>query len=152
MVLVNKAVYIAKYKEPHSGEWVAVGKQFQEPYVFKKLFTNEPIEFEDYTQTRQVKTAMYLKFEDGSTHYVGRVGSFVSIKQGFGGGVLLRENASGEIKDSVTDTKGYFWKEAEVVKFLGEEQNVDTSYAENLADEARKTIEQFVNFDQFIDN
>ena len=93
-----------------------------------------------------------MKFEDGSTHYVGRVGSFVPIKQGFGGGVLLRENASGEIKDSVTDTKGYFWKEAEVVKFLGEEQNVDTSYAENLADEARKTIEQFINFDQFIDN
>lgn len=152
MVLVNKAVYIAKYKHPHDGEWVAVGKQFQEPYVFKKLFANEPIEFEDYTQTRQVKTAMYLKFEDGSTHYVGRVGSFVPIKEGFGGGALLRENASGEIKDSVTDTKGYFWKEAEVVKFLGEEQNVDTSYAENLADEARKTIEQFINFDTFTSN
>ena len=150
MVLVNKAVYIAKYSFPHEGEWTATGKQFQEPYVFKKLFTNEPIEFEDYVQTKQVQTAMYLRFPNEDPHFVGRVGAFVPIKSDRGGGELLRENKDGEIKDAVVGTKGYLWKEAEVVKYLHLEQDVDTSYSESLADEARAAIEQFINFDSFV--
>ena len=150
MVLVNKAVYIAKYAFPHEGEWTATGKQFQEPYVFKKLFSRESIEFEDYVQTKQVQTAMYLRFPDGEPHFVGRVGAFVPIKPERGGGELLRENKDGEIKDAVVGTKGYFWKEAEVVKYLHLEQDVDTSYSEALADEARAAIEQFINFDEFV--
>lgn len=147
MVLVNKAVYIAKYAFPHEGEWTATGKQFQEPYVFKKLFTKEPIEFEDFIQTKQVKTAMYLKFPDGAKHFVGKVGAFVPIKPDKGGGELLRENNEGEIKDAVVGTKGYHWKEAEIVRYLKQEQDVDTSYAEMLADEARAQIEQYVDLE-----
>lgn len=147
MVLVNKAVYIAKYAFPHEGEWTATGKQFQEPYVFKKLFTKEPIEFEDFIQTKQVKTAMYLKFPDGAKHFVGKVGSFVPIKAERGGAELLRMNNEGEIKDAVVGTKGYHWKEAEMVRFMHQEQDVDTSYAEMLADEAKQAIEQFVDLE-----
>lgn len=147
MVLVNKAVYIAKYAFPHEGEWTATGKQFQEPYVFKKLFTKEPIEFEDFIQTKQVKTAMYLRFPDGARHFVGKVGAFVPIKADKGGGELLRENSEGEIKDAVVGTKGYHWKEAEIVRYLKQEQDVDTSYAEMLADEARAQIEQYVDLE-----
>lgn len=147
MVLVNKAVYIAKYAFPHEGEWTATGKQFQEPYVFKKLFSKEPIEFEDFIQTKQVKTAMYLQFPDGARHFVGKVGAFVPIKPDKGGGELLRENNDGKIKDSVVGTKGYHWKEAEIVRYLKQEQDVDTSYAEMLADEARAQIEQYVDLE-----
>lgn len=147
MCLVNKAVYIAKYAFPHEGEWTATGKQFQEPYVFKKLFTKEPIEFEDYIQTKQVKTAMYLMFPDGAKHFVGKVGSFVPIKPERGGAELLRMNNEGEIKDAVVGTKGYRWKEAEMVRFMHQEQDVDTSYAEMLADEAKQAIEQFVDLE-----
>lgn len=147
MCLVNKAVYIAKYAFPHEGEWTATGKQFQEPYVFKKLFTKEPIEFEDYVQTKQVKTAMYLKFPDGAKHFVGKVGAFVPIKPDRGGAELLRMNSEGEIKDAVVGTKGYRWKEAEMVRFMHQEQDVDTSYAEMLADEAKQAIEQFVDLE-----
>ena len=147
MVLVNKAVYIAKYSFPHEGEWTATGKQFQEPYVFKKLFTKEPIEFEDFIQTKQVKTAMYLHFPDGARHFVGKVGAFVPIKPDKGGGELLRENSDGEIKDAVVGTKGYRWKEVEIVRYLKQEQDVDTSYAEMLADEARAQIEQYVDLE-----
>lgn len=147
MCLVNKAVYIAKYAFPHGGEWTATGKQFQEPYVFKKLFTKEPIEFEDYVQTKQVKTAMYLKFPDGAKHFVGKVGAFVPIKPERGGAELLRMNNEGEIKDAVVGTKGYHWKEAEMVRFMHQEQDVDTSYAEMLADEAKQAIEQFVDLE-----
>lgn len=147
MCLVNKAVYIAKYAFPHEGEWTATGKQFQEPYVFKKLFTKEPIEFEDYVQTKQVKTAMYLKFPDGAQHFVGKVGAFVPIKPDRGGAELLRMNNEGEIKDAVVGTKGYRWKEAEMVRFMHQEQDVDTSYTEMLADEAKQAIEQFVDLE-----
>ena len=147
MVLVNKAVYIAKYAFPHEGEWTATGKQFQEPYVFKKLFTKEPIEFEDFIQTKQVKTAMYLRFPSSGDHFVGKVGAFVPIKPDKGGGELLRESNEGEIKDAVVGTKGYHWKEAEIVRYLKQEQDVDTSYAEMLADEARAQIEQYVDLE-----
>lgn len=147
MCLVNKAVYIAKYAFPHEGEWTATGKQFQEPYVFKKLFTKEPIEFEDYIQTKQVKTAMYLKFPGGAQHFVGKVGAFVPIKPDRGGAELLRMNNEGEIKDAVVGTKGYRWKESEMVRFMHQEQDVDTSYAEMLADEAKQAIEQFVDLE-----
>lgn len=147
MCLVNKAVYIAKYAFPHEGEWTATGKQFQEPYVFKKLFTKEPIEFEDYIQTKQVKTAMYLKFPDGAKHFVGKVGAFVPIKPERGGAELLRMNHEGEIKDAVVGTKGYRWKESSIVQFMHQEQDVDTSYAEMLADEAKQSIEQFVDLE-----
>ena len=147
MCLVNKAVYIAKYSFPHKGEWTATGKQFQEPYVYKKLFTKEPIVFEDYVQTKQVNTAMYLKFPDGAKHFVGKVGAFVPIKPERGGAELLRMNNEGEIKDAVVGTKGHFWKEAEMVRFMHQEQDVDTSYAEMLADEAKQAIEQFVDLE-----
>ena len=147
MCLVNKAVYIAKYAFPHEGKWTATGKQFQEPYVFKKLFTKEPIEFEDYIQTKQVKTAMYLRFPSSGDHFVGKVGAFVPIKPERGGAELLRMNSEGEIKDAVVGTKGYHWKEAEMVRFMHQEQDVDTSYAEMLADEAKQAIEQFVDLE-----
>lgn len=147
MCLVNKAVYIAKYAFPHEGEWSATGKQFQEPYVFKKLFTKEPIEFEDYVQNKQVTTAMYLRFPDSGDHFIGKVGSFVPIKPERGGAELLRMNNEGEIKDAVVGTKGYRWKEAEMVRFMHQEQDVDTSYAEMLADEAKQAIEQFVDLE-----
>ena len=147
MCLVNKAVYIAKYAFPHEGEWTATGKQFQEPYVFKKFFTKETIEFKDYIQTKQVKTSMHLKFPDGSQHFVGKVGAFVPIKPERGGAELLRMNNEGEIKDAVVGTKGYRWKEAEMVQFMHQEQDVDTSYAEMLADEAKQAIEQFVDLE-----
>lgn len=147
MVLVNKAVYVARYAFPHEGEWTATGKQFQEPYVFKKLFTKEPIVFEDFIQTKQVKTAMYLRFPSSGNHFVGKVGAFVPIKPDKGGGELLRENNNGEIKDAVVGTKGYHWKEAEIVRYLKQEQDVDTSYAEMLADEARAQIEQYVDLE-----
>lgn len=147
MCLVNKAVYIAKYAFPHEGEWTATGKQFQEPYVFKKLFTKEPIEFNDYIQTKQVKTAMYLRFPSSGDHFVGKVGAFVPIKPERGGAELLRMNNEGEIKDAVVGTKGYLWKEAEMVQFMHQEQDVDTSYAEMLADEAKRAIEQFVDLE-----
>lgn len=66
MCLVNDAVYIARYKTDSGvGEWTATGKQFAVPYVYKTLFTREPIEFEDMCETMSVSTALYLDKNEG---------------------------------------------------------------------------------------
>lgn len=61
MCLVNDAVYIAKYD---NGEWTATGTQFQVPYVFKTLFSKEPIEFNDMCETKSVKSAIFLDMNE----------------------------------------------------------------------------------------
>ena len=64
MCLVNDAVYIAKYKD---GDWTATGTQFRVPYVFKTLFTKEPITFDDLCETKEVKSAIYLDMNEKLT-------------------------------------------------------------------------------------
>jgi energy-coupling factor transporter ATP-binding protein EcfA2 len=81
MCLVNDAVYIAKYKDAtdcksiygytpgdnvdHGGQWTATGKQFAVPYLFKTLFSKEPIEFEDMCETFAVsKGDLYLDMNE----------------------------------------------------------------------------------------
>ena len=59
--LVNDAVYIAKHDD---GKWTATGTQFAVPYVFKTLFTKEPIEFNDLCETKSVKSAIYLDMNE----------------------------------------------------------------------------------------
>lgn len=80
MCLVNDAVYIAKYDTPndcmnkygyvpgdikdHPGQWTATGKQFAVPYVFKTLFSHEPIVFDDLCETFSVSGALYLDMNE----------------------------------------------------------------------------------------
>lgn len=164
--LVNNAVYIAKTKE---GEWTATGTQFAVPYVFKKLFSKEPIEFEDLCETKSVTSALYLDMNEGlpedehNYHFVGKVGLFCPIKPGCGGGILLRENKDkdGNTKyDSATGADGYRWLEAEMVKELGKEGDIDLSYYEDMVDAAingrgtgknrKPGISDFGDFERFV--
>lgn len=62
MCLVNDAVYIAK--DARDGHWTATGTQFQVPYVFKTLFSKEPITFEDLCETKSVSTSLYLDMNE----------------------------------------------------------------------------------------
>ena len=69
--LVNDAVYVAKFKEAEinkkTGEkkwWTATGTQFQVPYVFKTLFSKQPIEFNDMCETKSVSSAIYLDMNE----------------------------------------------------------------------------------------
>lgn len=74
MCLVNKSVYIAKYDEfgertkggRHANSWTATGAEFQHPYIFKTLFSHEPIEFKDYCETKSVSggAAIYLDYNE----------------------------------------------------------------------------------------
>lgn len=62
MCLVNNAVYVAK--DADSGKWTATGTQFAVPYVFKTLFSKEPIVFDDLCEAKQVSSEMYLDFNE----------------------------------------------------------------------------------------
>lgn len=81
MCIVNDAVYIAKYatadicekmygyvpgdNKKKGGTWTATGAQFAVPYIFKTLFSKEPIEFEDMCVTKEVKnSAIYLDMNE----------------------------------------------------------------------------------------
>lgn len=161
MCLVNDAVYIARYKNGDGtlGEWTATGTQFQVPYVFKKLFSREPIEFEDLCETKSVQTALYLDTNENlppdehNYHFVGKVGCFCPIKPGCGGGELLREgkDKEGNVKyHSATGAKGYRWLEAEMVKTLGKEDDIDMSYYNQMVDDAVEAISKYGDFEMFI--
>ena len=87
MCLVNDAVYIAlrdredpgwlkecrkaKKKAEETGKpyreptrWSATGAQFAHPYVFKTLFSHEPVTFRDLCETKTVTSALYLDFNE----------------------------------------------------------------------------------------
>ena len=160
MCLVNDAVYIAKYKDgKHAGEWTATGTQFQVPYVFKKLFSKESIEFDDMCETKSVSSSLYLDLNENlpenehDYRFIGKVGRFCPIKPGCGGGELLRESKDkdGNVKYSAaTGTKGYLWLESEMVKELGKENDIDRSYYDKLVDDAVATISEYGDFEMFI--
>lgn len=180
---INDADYIAKYADAKWCEsvygytpgdnakaeekcklWTATGKQFQIPYVFKTLFSKEPIEFEDLCEAKEVKTAIYVDMNESlpegehDYHFVGKVGNFCPIKPGRGGGVLVRESKAkdGSTKyDSVTgtlkpDKTPYRWLEAEAVKTLDKEADIDKSYHRALVDKAVDFISEHGDFERFV--
>lgn len=155
--LVNDAVYIAKEEgvEEHNG-WTPTGAQFAHPYIFKTLFSKEPLEFSDYCETKSVNTAIYLDMnedlEDGCHNYiyVGKVGSFCPIKEGCGGGVLLRQGSTPDKFSAVGGTKGYRWLEAEVVKSNNKEDDIDKSYYTQMLNKAITSISEFGDYEWFV--
>ena len=179
MCLVNDAVYIAKYatlercyelygkdytektkdtlkdNKKHPGDWTATGTQFAVPYVFKKLFSKEPIEFFDMCETKSVsKGDIYLDRNENlgddehSYQFVGRVGQFCPIKPGRNGGILYRK--ADDKYYAVTGTKGYRWLESEMVKELGKEGDIDLSYYDKLVDAAVESISKYGDFEWFV--
>lgn len=171
MCLVNEAVYIAKYatvekcerewgfvpgdNKKSGGEWTATGTQFAVPYVFKKLFSHEDVEFKDLCTTKSVATALYLDFNEdlveGEHNYVfvGKVGSFCPIKEGAHGGILLRKEYD-EKYSAAGGTKGYRWLEAEDVKLMSKEDDIDISYFDDLCANAISTINEYGDFEWFV--
>ena len=160
MCLVNDAVYIAKFKEPEidkeTGEeiwWDATGKQFAEPYVYKTLFSKQPLVFKDYEQVKQVKTALYLDFnekleDEHDYRFVGKTGSFVPVIEGANGAQLMRYVDEDKYSSAV-GTKGYRWLESEIVKGTDLEKKIDISYYNKLTDEAKDEISQYGDFEWF---
>lgn len=169
--LVNDAVYIAQVGEEDGKKlekpyWTATGTQFAVPYVFKTLFSKEPIVFEDLCETKSVSTAMYLDFNElkdqedfHDYRFVGKVGCFCPMKEGSNAGILLRESLDKEGNQkfgAVTGTKKpdgktvYRWMEAEMVLKLRLQDQIDHSYYNKLVDDAVETISKYGDFERFV--
>lgn len=155
--LVNDAVYIARYRNDDGsvGKWTATGAQFAEPYIFKTMFSHEPVTIEDYAQTKSVSSSLYLDMnenlgEDEHNYiFVGKVGSFLPVRKGSGGGQLVREK-DGKYY-AVAGTKGFRWLETEIVKNLNMEDQIDMTYFVKMADAAVAKIEEFGSFEWLVD-
>lgn len=157
--LVNDAVYIGKLAEDdpgHPGEWTATGAQFAEPYIFKTLFSHEELEFKDLQQIKSVQAddGMFVDMNEGLPQdkhnyiFVGKTGAFVPIKSGANGGELVVKRD--DKYNAVSGTKGYRWLEAEQVKLMSLENDIDMGYYHMLADKAIDAINQYGDFEQFV--
>ena len=158
MCLVNNAVYIAKDKEDH--HWTATGAQFAQPYVFKTLFSHEPLAFADVCETKSVKDALYLDMnedlgpDEHNYVFIGKVGLFCPVRSGVGGGelVVLRNDKY----NSATGAKGYRWLEAEDVKKMSvdggrvDSNIIDLSYYDNLVNDAISSIDIYGDAEWFM--
>ena len=162
MCIVNKATYIAHHchgDDGHDaashGDWAATGAQFAVPYVFKTLFSHETIDFKDLCETKSATTSIYLDFNEGLPEdehrydFVGKVSAFSPVQPGCGGGLLVRDNGNGGYA-ALSGTKGYRWKESSVLRDSHKQDEVDYTYYEHLADEARNDISQYGNFDWLV--
>ena len=153
MLLANDAVYIAHDEDG----WHATGKQFQEPLVFKTIFSGDPLDLEDVAQTRSVTTRMFLEFGEDDRKFVGRVGSFLPVVSGTpGAGRLVRENHRTDKEGNelisygdVSGCKGYLWLDYEDVQ--GDWRDVyDDRYGRQLVDAALDQIRKWTDVDAFL--
>jgi hypothetical protein len=173
--LVNDAVYVA---EDEDGTWHATGAQFQHPYVFKRLFSGEGIDFKDLCEKKQVKEGvMYLddiNLELYGDEYVPELveldqenkteGELVLDYNGrryhvgrTGLFVPVSEELGGKlirIKDgkefAIQGTKGYYWVEAEMLKTLKPEA-LERMLYERVEDavEGTGSIADIINLEYF---
>ena len=99
-----------------------------------------------FESTCQKLTPLIEKGHD--YHFIGKVGQFCPMKDGYGAGLLMREKDGRYY--AATGSKGYRWMESEMVKELGKEDGIDRSYYDKLVDEAVKTISQYGDFEWFV--
>lgn len=178
--LVNNAVYVAKAATPEwcqqtygylpeenepsyleeNGYWTATGTQFQVPYVFKTLFSKQPVDFEDKCEVKSSKEgALYLDFNEelpeGEHNYrfVGKVGQFTPMKNGAGGAKLLvkrEDKKTGETKYvNAPGATEYRWMESEMVRMSQKQDLVDENFYISLVDDAKAAVSKYGDFEWF---
>jgi hypothetical protein len=164
--LVNKSTYVAQYASAdrcadlygycpgdnasHGGDWTATGEQFAVPFLFKTLFSHEPITFDDTCETFAVTSSLYLDMNEGlgedehRYQFVGRVGQFTPINPGYGGGELMRQTTDkdGNVKYGyASGAKGYRWLQSEDIHNMKNlDDIIDRSFYLKLVEEAIKDI------------
>jgi hypothetical protein len=127
LALVNKSTYICQDQE---GEWHATGAQFQDPYVFKTLFTKEPLQKEDFFVTKEVKNAS-IHLGD---KFIGRLAEMYASDSGQ---EVFR--VTEDKKGSISGTKGYKWK---LSKDWSGKNDVDMKYYTELVEKAVEAIDK----------
>lgn len=178
--LVNNSVYVAKAATPEwcqqtygylpeenepayleeYGYWTATGTQFQVPYVFKTLFSHQPINFEDKCEVKSSKEgALYLDFNEEMAEgehkyrFIGKVGQFTPMKNGAGGAKLLakrEDKKTGETKYvNAPGATEYRWMESEMVRISNKQDLVDENFYISLVDDAKAAVSKYGDFEWF---
>ena len=128
--LVNKSTYICQDQDD---VWHATGAQFQDPYVFKTLFTKEPISQEDFFITKEVKNAsIYL-----GDKFIGRLASVYASDTGLEM-FRVKDDKSG----SISGTKGYKWK---LSRDWDGKEDVNMTFYTDLVEKAVDSIKRVGN-------
>lgn len=152
--LIDKAQYIAKTEE---GEWEPKGDAFLNPYIFKTLFSKEETTIDDLAQTINAeKGALYLDYNEGlpkgehNYHFVGKISSFIPVKDGIGGGELqvLRDD-----KYSYPGgCTGWRWLETEYFKIAHQADDINPKYYAKLIDDTMNALNEFGDAYRFIND
>ena len=123
--LVNKSTYVCQNQDD---KWSATGTQFQDPYVFKNLFTKEPLDKKDFFVTKEVKNASIYLGES----FIGRLAEVYASNTG---SEMFR--VTEDKKGSISGTKGYRWK---LSKDFTDRKDIDMTYYKDLLDKAVEAI------------
>src|SRR5699024_1203757 len=160
MAVVNKSEYICQFEENGQMVWEATGSKFAQPYVFKKLFSKEPVLVEDYAIMKQVKSAIYL----GDT-FIGKSANVYASHSGDtmyrvtdnpkAGQPIVDKKTKEEIgiepdklKHAVTGTKGHLWK---LFRSYSGKEDIDMLYYDTLVKDAIKSLESVGDASAIID-
>lgn len=101
------------------------------------------------SQFNDISKELTEKIANGHNYrFIGRIGNFVPIKKGCGGGILYRGNDSKYY--AAAGTTGYRWLESEMVKQLNKMADIDESYYTNLLNAAVEDISKFGDFEWFV--
>lgn len=133
----------ALYLDMNEALWDSESDALQKEY--DKLTTKR--KKEDIDEERYKHLASELEKRHNYI-FIGRIGQFVPVKPGCGGGLLVVKR--GDKYSSAAGTKGYRWLEANLVKELGKEADIDKNYYRQLVDDAKASIEEYCNFEDFI--
>ena len=149
--LINDADYIALEK----GKWKSTGKTFSEPYVFKTMFSKEPMEYRDYWQAKESKKGeLYLDLnedlgeDEHDYHFIGKNGAFVPISPGNGGGWLMVKRDEKYV--AAPGTKGYRWLDVEMATSLEKEGCIDMSYYDEVLEKVLDKMRPFGDPESFV--
>ena len=134
--LVNKSTYICQDEE---GVWHATGAQFADPYVFKSLFTKEPLVKEDFFVTKEVKNAsVYL-----GDRFIGRLAEVYASNTGE---EMFR--VADDKKGSISGTKGFKWK---LSSQFENHKDIDMNYYKDLLDKAVEAIRKVGDISKIVE-
>ena len=125
LALVNKSTYICQDQDD---AWHATGAQFQDPYVFKTLFTKEELSKEDFFVTKEVKGASIFLGEK----FIGRLAEIYASESGH---EMFR--VTEDKKGSISGTKGIKWK---LSKDWTGKNDVDMNFYKEQVEKAIESI------------
>lgn len=122
-----------------------------DPALCKEMANIEKKIKKQEASEEEINRYNFLKEEESKYHnyiFVGKVGSFVPIKLGMGGGRLVRDQ-DGKMYN-VESSSGYRWLEAETVRGTNMENFIDMGYYDELINEAIKDISEWGDFEWFV--